>query len=112
MLLNPVPPQSKIDLAVSEASKLKKVLGYLRHLWRSSEGAHDTTVLELKQMVQPRSGLSSTSSSPAAECSPLKIMSSPASSSTSTLSVVLAGAREAFVKNRATWVSRIASVVS
>ncbi len=63
-LLNPPPGRSKAELAIIEASKIKRLLGHLRHLWRNADGSYDETILELKALVTkaPRCVASSSAS--------------------------------------------------
>jgi hypothetical protein len=63
-LLHPVLGQSKAELAIIEASKIKRLLGHLRHLWRNADGSWDETIQELKALVKkaPRCAESSSAS--------------------------------------------------
>ena len=45
---------SKVDLAADEALKLKKLVGAIRALWRSSSTGHCEKVTELKSRPSPR----------------------------------------------------------
>ena len=52
-LFKPVPPNTRTDMAGSEAVRGKKLLGALRFLWRSSpQGAHDARLVDLKQYIR------------------------------------------------------------
>jgi hypothetical protein len=66
-LLNPPPGQSKAELAIIEASKIKRLLGHLRHLWRNADGSYDETILELKALVKPASRCAGSSSASVSE---------------------------------------------
>ena len=55
MLTETETTQSKQQLALREAGKLKKVMGYLRYLYRNSQTtAKNKKVRDLKLMLQPR----------------------------------------------------------
>ena len=44
---------SKTGLASDEAVKLKKLIGGIRGLWRSSDTGHHPRVTELKALIEP-----------------------------------------------------------
>ena len=46
----------KLDLAAEEGVKLKKLMGAVRALWRSSPSAHHPRVTEPKNMLRPSPG--------------------------------------------------------
>jgi hypothetical protein len=66
-LLHPPPGQSKPELAIIEACKMKRLLGHLRHLWRNADGSWDETVQELKDLVKPAPRCAESSSASASE---------------------------------------------
>ena len=47
------PAQTKLDMAAGEAVKLKKIIGALRTLWRSSATGKHPKVSELKDLLKP-----------------------------------------------------------
>lgn len=51
-LFVPSPENDKLGLAAKEAVKAKRCIGALRALWRSSEGAHDNRIVELKGLLE------------------------------------------------------------
>ena len=53
-LLKPVGNQSKQKLALKEAGKLKRMISYLRYLWRSTHTSHCPVVHELKQLLMKK----------------------------------------------------------
>ena len=52
-LLKETPELTKLGLASDEATKLKKLIGAIRALWRSSESGHHPKVSELKTLLEP-----------------------------------------------------------
>ena len=52
-VFQPTPPQTRQTLAIAEGAKMKKLMGGLRYLWRSSVSDHDSDSLQLKRCVGP-----------------------------------------------------------
>ena len=53
-LLRPPEGKSKVQLAFKEACKIKKVVSYLRYLWRATGTSRNNTVNELKALLQKK----------------------------------------------------------
>lgn len=58
-LFMPDQENDRLTLAAKEAVRAKRCIGALRALWRSSEGAYDNRIVDLKNLLQkspPRGG--------------------------------------------------------
>eukprot|EP00959_Pyramimonas_sp_CCMP1952_P409372 8579351-Pyramimonas_sp.AAC.1 len=53
-LLKPMEGKSKAQLAFKEAGNIKKVISYLRFLWRATPKSKNKTVMELKSLLQKK----------------------------------------------------------